>query len=177
MTLFDPVAEVLTYLTDGGGANENWDTSNYDPAPILYNERSGVRQDTSDVVEHIDLRENAVINVNPDPPLSNQPVGTEYDNRFRMGAGVRIEALNDAAGGTITDDSDWNSLVEEAKRAIRVERTIGPTSTNEYGTLQVSIEEENDNSTNPERGQSRSERLVLYEYEFDVWFEGVEELP
>lgn len=173
----DLVSEVLTYLTDGSGANENWDTGNYSPAPILYNARDGVRQDTGDRVKNVDLTENAVITVNASPATRNTPMGAEYDNKFEAGVGVIIEAVHEDIGGNIADDDDFDSLVTEAVRAINAERKSEITASGDHATVGLFIREEHDLSHDPERAETRTQRLHYFEYRFDVFADGFETLP
>lgn len=163
----DVVSEVLTYLTDGSGTQENWETANHDPAPILFNGNDHVRQDTGDRVKGVDLTENNVITVDASPPTTQSPIGTEYDHDLRIGAGVTIEGLHRDAGGEIADDDDFNSLVTEARRAILSERRFP------VGNMtHLLIEEENNESPTASRAETNH-----FEYTFTVWFEGFETLP
>lgn len=168
MSLTNFVDQVLTYLTDGGGSNENWDTNNHSPAPRLFRRDDRVDYDTSERIKQFDLLDGTVASVDSSPTRTNEPVGTEYDFRVRVGVGVRLEGVHEDAGGTVADDSDWRSFVDEAKRAILVERTY-PAGTN---MCELRIEEENSETPTTDR-----EDFNNFRYEFTVWFEGYEDLP
>jgi hypothetical protein len=59
--------------------------------------------------------------------MSNEPVGTEYDNRVEAVVGLRIEGLHYRDGGFIDPDGEdgipWFIFVQSVERAILTDRT------------------------------------------------------
>lgn len=175
MALPDFVQEVITYLTDGDGTHENWNTSNFDPQPTLIDGDEWRDDADDDRVRGVELTEANAIVVDSSPVGTNTPVGTEYDRSVRRGVHVTIEGIHEDAQGQITDKDDFDSLVAEALNAILSERTFpGTTSMKD-----LFIEEESDESpTGVVRGNTQEiESVNHFQYEFDVWFEGFEDLP
>lgn len=148
---------------------DNWDTGRYSPQPELIDDEnseyySSQHSRTGERVQSHDLTSGNAISVGSQPTTTQTAVGTEYDHRVRAGVGVTIEAAHEDVRGDVTGASDFKNLVGEARRLILAERTF-PIPSENIHTLFI---EEEDNLSAGDRDYFR--------YEFDVWYEGYEEL-
>lgn len=161
MSLPDFVQKTLDYI------DSNWKTANYSPKPTLIDGDemrlySGGRARDTDVVN------TNIVTADSGPTGTNTAIGTGYKHKVRYGVGISIEGYHQDGGGQIADKDDFDSLKDEVRRTILVERSF---PSNLSDITHLTIEQENDLS--PESPVDAN----YFRYEFDVWFEGYEDLP
>lgn len=155
----DYVQEVITYL------DTNWDTNNYDPQPVIVDARDGTRNDTGDRVTDLDLGTLGadLIEVDKvDERAEPEGLGYSYD-AVEATVAVEVQAVHESEWGQITGPSDWVSLWQEARRALRVERKR-PVA--DIYRLEVRVNDE-------ASGQFGD----YYRQQLDAVFVGIEQLP
>lgn len=100
-------------------------------------------------------------------------IGTEYDHDVQAVVGVRIEGLHHSKWGHVdADGSDgvpWDDLVQTIRRAILQERTF-PSVSDRPNTTYTDLRTANDQDLS-------SNYADYYRYDFDVLFNGFEDLP
>jgi hypothetical protein len=154
------VEQVLTWL------DSNWSSTNA-PKPVLIDRDDAESASFAGRRVAYDLTDDNVISVGASPDRLTQPVGTEYDHRVEDGANLRIEAAHADEYGEVTGADEFQSIVDEARRAILTERTSQPTAGGtDYHTVLV------------DGGRNRAPSAKdYYRYDFDVLFVGYEDLP
>lgn len=164
MTLPSFVNETLTSL------DTNWNTTNADKPTLIDGDEERDFNDDSRAQSVSALHEN-VITVDSGPTGSNEIVASDFDNKFRQGTDVIVEAYHTDGGGQVANKSVFNGIVGEARRAILEDRDADRSSADEYGILFSFIGDEDDRSA--EQGVDAH----YFRYEFPVFYEGFESLP
>ncbi|MEE6210853.1 hypothetical protein U3A55_11910 [Salarchaeum sp. III] len=115
-----------------------------------------------------DPEEANLVTVDSSPDRQEEPIGTEYDLKVDDAVNVTVEGAHADAGGELSGPSEFESLYEEVRRAILVERTSYPTI---GGTVYYAIV-----PSNPGRPPA-DEQSNYFAYEVDFGFSAYEGLP
>jgi len=148
----------------------NWSAGNYDPQPILVDDRDGERQDTGTRPSTIDLTENNVLSVAGPVTVDDAPLGTEYDVDYREAVSVHLEGAHWQQRGCVGDEATdattaWRALTDELRRTIYASR-VRPTSDARVRHLEIA------DSTD-----QSSDSRDLFELDLTVAYFGYDELP
>lgn len=136
-----------------------------------------VDRDTSDLLEQpvrsktADLQDANYVGAT----LANRdttPIGTEYDHDIETTVGVRVEGLAAREYGHVDEDGEdgvvWRELIREITRTILVERVYPQVDRNGTTYTDLRIGNQAPQSDNYDD---------YYRYDFDILFNGYEELP
>lgn len=157
----------------------NWGSGAYSDIPLERIDRDnselldgGVRSRTEELEKN-----NYVLASHVD--RSQSPIGTEYDHDLEVVVGVRIEGLHESEYGFVDPDASlppttagdpvpWTPLVDEIRLSILRDRKFPSDSRSriDYTDLQIA----NDTAAASDYGD-------YYRHDFDVVFNGYEELP
>lgn len=100
----------------------NWDADNYDPRPALFDGRDSRKYDDGRVHTSWELTKNAAVTVAPaDEDREPEGIGYSHD-RVDATTTIRVEAADESEYGTIADGDEFERLVDEVVRTLRVER-------------------------------------------------------
>ena len=158
----DFVQTTLDFLqtqADGG----NWDTNNAPHPTLIDGDEMRLNSDDSRAY-NVDSLKDTLLTVDSTPTGQNEAIGTGFQFRSRFGVRVFIEGYHEDGGGPLADKDAFDSIVGEARRAILVDR-VYPVGTYNW----LTIEDENDRSPDL--------KANAFRYEFDVWYNGYEDLP
>jgi len=122
-----------------------------------------------EISNNFDLSKDNAITVGSSPDRLTSPIGTEYDLDVEDGVSVLVEGVHESEWGHVADGQQFRALVDEVQRALLVDRNWPLRNVNgdeHYHTLRI------ENETN-----RSSENKDYYATQFDVLFDGYEELP
>lgn len=158
----------------------NWDTNNFDPAPIVVDRDDTQQYDTAEAGNaevgdsvglaktvrelDVDLTDNNAVSVGS-ISTDRTPIGTEFDHRIEATVSVRVEGVHESEFGHITDTQDFQALLSEVRRTILLEREF-PSPEDGIHTLDVVDEDD----------RSR-EYADYFRTDLTVVFRGYDELP
>lgn len=148
----------------------NWNDDNA-PFPALIHRDDAMIYTRSDGVlaadrpsTEFDLKTDNAVGVSSAPDRVTTPAGFGYDEQsVEDGVSVRVEAAHERTYGHVTGSTEFQALVDEAKRAILAER-------------QWPREDDHTLTVENEASGSHNHR-DYFEATFDVFFDGYEDLP
>lgn len=156
----------------------NWSAGSYADIPLERVNRDDSDQLDDSIRSHTeDLQADNYVGVSY-ADRTPTPIGTEYDSQTDVTVNVRIEGLHVSEHGYVNpsnslppssagDPVPWTPLVKEIRAAIEADRTFP--STGEADIDYTSLVVRNENPLAYEYGD-------YYRHDFDVVFEGYEEL-